>query len=385
MSPIAPCGTRLVPVASFAMSRTKALESLVEGRATAEGTRRFRKRFAKALPDHFYRKLVDGTVVSSLGLGTYLGECEDAEDARYTATVIAALEKGVNILDTAINYRCQRSERAIGEALRTMFSGGDIAREEVVVCTKGGYIPLERTPPATKEGYRGFLHSEYYGPGVMGPDDVISGGHCLAPRYLDDQIERSRKNLGLAFIDIYYIHNPEQQLDVLSRADFLDVVRAAFSTLEKQVARGVIGNYGCATWNGFRVLPDAKNHLSLPELVSVAREVGGDRHHFKVVQLPVNLAMTEAVRVPTQTVGADRVSLLEAAHRLGVSVVGSATLMQSQLARSLPKQLLTTFPGFHTDARRAIAFAQSLPLTAALVGMKSVSHLEENLECPAIS
>src|SRR6476619_2835765 len=101
------------------MSRTKALEPLVEGRATAEGTRRVRNRFAKTQPDHFYRPLADGAIVSSLGFGTYLGECEDAEDARYTATVIAALERGVNILDTAINYRCQRSERAIGEALRT--------------------------------------------------------------------------------------------------------------------------------------------------------------------------------------------------------------------------------------------------------------------------
>src|SRR5688572_13417601 len=211
------------------MSRTKAIESLVEGRATPGGTRRFRKRFAKAQPDNFYRPLADGAIVSSLGLGTYLGECDDSEDARYTATVIAALGKGVNILDTAINYRCQRSERAIGEALRSMLSNGGVAREEVVVCTKGGYIPLERTPPATKEGYRGFLHSEYYGPGVMAPDDVVSGGHCLTPRYLDDQIERSRKNLGLASIDIYYLHNPEQQLDVRPRPEFLDVMKAAFS------------------------------------------------------------------------------------------------------------------------------------------------------------
>jgi hypothetical protein len=131
--------------------------------------------------------------------------------------------------------------------------------------------------------------------------------------------------------------------------------------------------------------PENRNHLSLEELVSVAREVGGERHHFKVVQLPVNLAMTEAVRTPTQKVGSDRVPLLEAAHRLGVSVVGSATLMHSQLTRSLPEQLHSAFPGFSSDARRAIAFAQSLPLTAALVGMKSVSHLEENLECPKIS
>ena len=202
----------------------------------------------------------------------------------------------------------------------------------------------------------------------------MSGGHCLTPRYLNDQIERSRRNLGLAFIDVYYLHNPEQQLDVLSRSKFLSVIGAAFSTLEQQVERGIIGCYGCSTWNGFRVPPEARNHLSLEELVNVAREVGGENHHFKIIQLPINLAMTEAVRVPTQCVGTDRVSLLEAAHRVDMGVVGSATLMQSQLTRSLPDQLRSAFPGFNSDARRAIAFAQSLPVTAALVGMKSVAH-----------
>jgi aryl-alcohol dehydrogenase-like predicted oxidoreductase len=125
--------------------------------------------------------------------------------------------------------------------------------------------------------------------------------------------------------------------------------------------------------------------LSLEELVRIAREVGGESHHFKIIQLPINLAMTEAVRVPTQTVGSDRVTLLEAAQHFGVGIVGSATLMQSQLARSLPEQLRSAFPGFNSDARRAIAFAQSLPLTAALVGMKSVAHLEQNLERAALS
>jgi aryl-alcohol dehydrogenase-like predicted oxidoreductase len=125
--------------------------------------------------------------------------------------------------------------------------------------------------------------------------------------------------------------------------------------------------------------------LSLEELVTIAREVGGESHHFKIIQLPINLAMTEAVRVPTQTVDSDRVTLLEAAQHFGVGIVGSATLMQSQLARSLPEQLRSAFPGFNSDARRAIAFAQSLPLTAALVGMKSVAHLEQNLERAALS
>ncbi|HEY3114794.1 MAG TPA: aldo/keto reductase [Gemmatimonadaceae bacterium] len=364
---------------------TEAATSLVEGRATPDGTKRFRKRFAKAHTEDFYRELAHGPLVSSLGLGTYLGECDDSEDRRYAAATAAALEKGINLVDTAINYRCQRSERAVGDAVRSAIAMRAVKREEVVVCTKGGYIPLDRMPPATKEAYRAFLDSEYFDRGVMQPGDVVAGGHCLAPHYLDDQIERSRNNLGLEVIDVYYLHNPEQQLEVLDRPRFINVVREAFAALEKQVKRGVIAIYGCATWHGFRVSADARNHLSLAELVSVAHEVGGAKHHFKAIQLPINLAMTEAVRTPTQRVGDEQLSLLEAASRLGVSVIGSATLMQSQLTRSLPEQVHTSFPGFTTDARRAIAFSQSLPIAAALVGMKSRVHLEENLAAPRIS
>src|SRR4051812_30731201 len=165
------------------MSRPKVLPALLPGSATSAGTERFRKRFANGHGDHFYRALADGPVVSSLGLGTYLGECDDGEDARYVATVIAAVGKGINLFDTAINYRCQRSERAIGEAIRILIARGTIRRDEIVVCTKGGYIPLDRTPPATKEGYRGFLDSEYYGPGIMRPDDVVAGGALSLPGY----------------------------------------------------------------------------------------------------------------------------------------------------------------------------------------------------------
>jgi aryl-alcohol dehydrogenase-like predicted oxidoreductase len=354
-------------------------ELLIQGHATADGTRRLRKRFGRTRPAEFYRPIAEDIVVSSLGLGTYLGECDDSEDARYTKTVQAALERGVNLIDTAINYRCQRSERAIGKALRNSLAHGAIERDEVVVCTKGGYIPLELAPPATREGYRDFLDAEYFGPGIMDPADVISGGHCLTPRYIANQIERSRRNLGISTIDVYYLHNPEQQLDALTRPAFFAVLRDAFAELERHALQGTIRNYGCATWNGLRVAPGSKGHLSLEDLVSVAREVGGSDHHFNVLQLPISLAMTEAVRLPTQCVGGESMSLLDAAHRLRMSVVGSATLMQSQLTRSLPEQIRASFPGFKTDARRAIAFSQSLPLVSALVGMKSVAHLEENL------
>ena len=118
--------------------------------------------------------------------------------------------------------------------------------------------------------------------------------------------------------------------------------------------------------------PDISN---LEDLVQIARETAGDNHHFQIIQLPLNLAMTEAVRAPTQTVKGQvchcsRLRLPSAclwwrAHHL----------MQSQLTRGLPAQLGVAFPSLTTDAQRALAFARTLPLCAALVGMRSLDHL----------
>jgi aryl-alcohol dehydrogenase-like predicted oxidoreductase len=119
--------------------------------------------------------------------------------------------------------------------------------------------------------------------------------------------------------------------------------------------------------------------LSLEEIVGIAREVGGASHHFSVIQLPVNLAMAEAVRGSTQMLSGRSVPALEAADTLGVSVVASASLMQSQLARGLPGAIASAFPSLETDAQRALAFVRSLPLSSALVGMRRLDHLSENL------
>jgi aryl-alcohol dehydrogenase-like predicted oxidoreductase len=225
------------------------------------------------------------------------------------------------------------------------------------------------------------MDREYVSRGLMTPDDLVAGGHCVAPAYLADQLARSRANLMVETVDVYYLHNPEQQLDAVSRETFLERMRAAFELLEARCAAGEIGRYGCATWTGFRVPPDQRGHLSLRDLVDVARDVGGDDHHFRVVQLPINLALNEAIRTPTQHLGAgDPVTLLEAAAALGVAVVASATLMQSKLAMGLPPQMRELFPGLRTDAQRAIAFVRSLPVvSSALVGMKTPAHVEENL------
>lgn len=348
--------------------------------ATAAGTARYAARHAPRFVGDFMRPLPSGIQASSIGLGTYLGACTDDDDDGYAATAYQALTSGVNLLDTAINYRCQRSERALGRAIERALRERVIARDEAVVCTKGGYIPLDDTPPATRDEYLAYVEREFYATGLARPDNVVAGGHCIAPSFLRAQIERSRANLGLTTIDVYYLHNPERQLDVITPEQLAVRLRAAFALLEERCANGEIGTYGCASWDGLRVPPGGRGHLSLAGLVAAARDAGGERHHFTIVQLPINLALTEAVRTPTQQLGRHTVPLLQAAAELGVATVASATLLQGKLAQQLPPSMQDALPGFDTDAQRAIAFVRSLPMVAAaLVGSKSPHHVEENL------
>jgi aryl-alcohol dehydrogenase-like predicted oxidoreductase len=207
----------------------------------------------------------------------------------------------------------------------------------------------------------------------------------MTPRYLADQIQRSRANLGLETLDIYYLHNPESQLAEIDRPTFHRRVREAFAALEQAVADGHVGCYGTATWTGYREPPDAPGYLSLAEMVAAARDVAGAGHHFAVVQLPYNLGMPEAFTRANQRVGDETVTPLVAAERLGIYVMASASVHQGQLTRGLPSVLGDHLPGLTTDAQRAIQFVRSTPgIGTALVGMKSVAHVEENARVAAL-
>src|SRR5580700_9265073 len=104
------------------------------GSATADGTLRYAARFQGRSASGHFREIMGGLVLSSIGIGTYLGDPDDATDKRYTDAVVVSVEGGVNVIDTAINYRFQRSERAIGAALKQLISKG-FSREEFVLCT----------------------------------------------------------------------------------------------------------------------------------------------------------------------------------------------------------------------------------------------------------
>lgn len=350
----------------------------MDGCATVEGTSRYRERMVAAGLAHegHFREGPEGLTLSSIGLGTYLGGHDAGTDALYLAAAKQAIAGGCNVIDSAINYRCQRSERVIGQALAEMIRDGICRRDEVLISTKGGFIPYDGAPPRDTHAY---LQETFVMPGTIQTTDVVADCHCMTPRYLTHQLNASLTNLGLSCLDLYYLHNPEMQLEEVSRDEFMARLRAAFETLEEAASQGKLRLYGTATWNGYRAKPGSGGHLSLEALVRLAEDVAGKDHHFKVVQLPYNIGMLEALGQQTQTLNGVKFSLLEAAKALGIYVISSASILQGQLSRNLPAGLRQVL-GDGTDAQRSIQFVRSTPgLGTALVGMKRAEHVTDNL------
>ncbi len=343
--------------------------------ATPDGTERFAARFAGRLAGPSLRT-THGLRLSSLGIGTYLGEPDAATDQAYTDAVVAAVSGGINVIDSAVNYRLQRSERSIAAALQTLQAAG-FARDELLLCTKGGFLTPDGEMPPDPAAY---FSREYLHPGILRREDIAAGCHAMAPRFLADQLDRSLRNLAVPCIDVYYLHNPETQLSEIARDEFNRRLRSAFAFLESAVEAGKIRCYGLATWNAFRQGQDAPDFLSLADLESLARQVAGDRHHLRFVQLPFNLAMTQALTLANQTLGQELLPMVEVARALDITLVASAALFQARLTRRLPAFIGHRL-GLETDALRALQFARSAPgITTALVGMSRVAHVLENLQ-----
>ena len=144
---------------------------------------------------------------------------------------------------------------------------------------------------------------------------------------------------GVECLDVYYLHNPETQLSEVAKPEFLNRLRAAFEFLESAVEAGEIRYYGLATWNGFRQDPRGKEAMQLADIAQIAQEIAGGMHHFRFVQLPFNLGMPEALTLGNQMVRERERTLVEVAGDLDITVIASASLLQGQVARNLPKEI----------------------------------------------
>jgi len=354
------------------------------GRATAAGTARFAERALAAAPTGSaagrFNELGE-LRISSVGFGLAAGDPTDAVDARYRLAVTAALDCGCNHFDVALSYRGQRSERALGAALAACFADGPAGRDEVILCSKAGFIPYQ----ADASDAARYVYENFIAPGIAEPDDLAGGIHCMTPGFISQQLAWSLRNTGLRALDVYYLQNPETQLPFVDRATYRRRLQLAFARLEEEVAAGRIGCYGVATWESLRLAPVDRNYMSLEVIQRLVTEVAGPRHNLRVIQLPVNAGMLEALTFRNQPVRNSILTAVSAARDLGFSVVASAALGQGQFPARMKEALAEAFPALRTDRQRSLHFARSLPgLASALFGSTEPEHAREDLAALAL-
>ena len=280
------------------------------GGATAEGTARFAARFEKIRETGFTELGKTGLQASRLGFGAY--RVADVVDTHREALKLA-LAAGVNLVDTSTNYTDGASERLVGGILRELVDAGELARDEVIVVSKIGYV----------QGRNYQLAREREAEGRPFPEMVkLEDGlwHCLHPDFLADQLGRSLDRLELDHLDLCLLHNPEYFLAEAARRgappaetkkELARRFEAAFAFFEEEVSKGRLGAYGVSSNTVAR--PDTPDGTSLESMLGAARAAGGEAHHFRVLQLPLNLFETEAAL--------GEAPLLELARREAIAVL----------------------------------------------------------------
>ncbi|MBT8243100.1 MAG: aldo/keto reductase [Nitrosopumilus sp.] len=345
---------------------------MISGYATSQGTEKFAQ---KSGVNQSNFKIFQNLHLSNVGIGTYLGDPDSKTDELVTNAVKQSIQSGVNVIDTAINYRSQKAERSVGKAISELINDEKITRDQIFVSSKNGYVTNDAD---VQLGFWEYVKEEYSQKGVIQEGDVTSGYHCMTTTYLSDQLDRSLKNLGLECLDLMYLHNAvEGQIKDVSKEQFLENLKSVFKLYEQKRNEGKIKFYGMATWECFRVSPDNPQYLSLEETVSMAKEIAGDDHGFRFVQLPFNMHYDQALLGKNQLLDSKNVSILEAATKLGIGVFTSVPFMQGRLLTP------GTMPEFNDlkPSLRALQFIRSSPgVLAPLVGQKSQEHVSENLE-----
>ena len=258
------------------------------GHVTPEGTHAYAQRFLDTWPHGYIVLGSTGLTTSKLGFGGYRVDEETAEHAQ---ALELALTSGCNLIDTSTNYTDGSSERLIGATIAKLVRSGALRRDEVVVVSKIGYVQgqnLELAHSRETEG-RPFPEMVKYMEGLW---------HCLHPMWLEDQLARSLERLRLETLDVCLLHNPEYFFSDAAhhrggdlgqlRAEFYRRLKEAFAFFEGQVASGKLRWYGVSS-NNVGHSPTHAEATSLSRMLEAARQAGGPQHHFRVLQLPMNL------------------------------------------------------------------------------------------------
>ena len=343
-----------------------------KGFATPEGTKNFAQNSSANRTNY---KIFQNLTLSNVGMGTYLGDADSKTDDLVVNAVKNSILSGINVIDTAINYRSQKAERSVGKALSDLISEGKITREQIFVSSKNGYVTNDAEIPGD---FWKYINSEYVQKGIIKAGDITSGYHCMTVPYLEDQLNRSLKNLGLDCLDLMYLHNAvEGQIKDVTKEKFLENLKDVFEMYENKRKEGLIKFYGMATWECYRVTTDNPQFLSLEETIKIAKQVGGDQHGFRFIQLPFNMYLDQAYMIKNQNYEHQQLSILESSAKNDIGVFTSVPLMQGRLlAPGVMPEFNDLIPSL-----RALQFIRSTPgVLAPLVGHKSDEHVKENLK-----
>jgi len=345
---------------------------MITGYATPEGTKKFAEKHTEISQQNY--KIIHDLTLSNVGIGTYLGNPDLETDKLVEAAVKNSILGGINVIDSAINYRAQKAERSVGNAISQLIDDNVISREEIFVSTKNGYVTNDGD---IKEDLMQYVMREFGKTGIVKEGDISPGYHCMTLPYLNDQLERSLKNIGLDCIDLMYLHNSVEGQTHLPRDQFLKNLKDVFDFYEKKRKEGKIRFYGMATWECFRTTPENPLFLQLAEVMDLAVQAGGKEHGFRFIQLPFNLMLDQAYLTKNHIIDGKTVSALEAAQKFNLGVFTSVPLMQGKLLTANANLGL----GNPSASVNLLQFVRSTPgITAPLIGQKSESHVKENME-----
>jgi aryl-alcohol dehydrogenase-like predicted oxidoreductase len=285
---------------------------VIYGYATEDATEAFARRHRLLSVS---RIGTTGLTASQAGFGCYR---VSSGVAHHKTALQKALCEGINLIDTSSNYADGGSESLVGEVLEDLMASGKLSRENIVVVSKVGYLQgqnYELSRERKQEG-RPFPELVEYGEGLE---------HCIHPEVLKDQLNRSLERLKLKTLDFYLLHNPEYYLEwaqknghalEAARSEYYRRIRNAFKYLEEEVNRGRIQYYGISS-NTFPAAADQPDFTCLATIWDIAESLDAS-HHFRLVQLPLNLMEPGAVLEKNQPGGE---SVLEFAEHKGLGVL----------------------------------------------------------------
>ena len=349
----------------------------IKGFASSEGTKKFRDNAIKKGKSYLHFKEFDDLILSSIGMGTYLGDLSKEDDIDIENALYESVKShAINVIDSAINYRAMKSEKSIGRSITRLVNDGIISRDEIFVGTKNGYITNDGDYPMLDVWE--YIQRMYISTGIIKAEDISSGYNVLNPAYIEKCIERSRFNLKLDTIDLVYIHNAfESWNQDVSKNKFFDMLSKVFEVYEKFRSKNKIRYYGMATWTCFRVGEENKEYLSLDEVYNIAKSIGGVDHGFRFIQIPYNLAYSEALFLKNQNVGNEKkLTILEAAKRLKIGVFSSVPLLQGKLIQT---KIPDYSEGLTDPIMKLLQIIRSSPsIIAPLIGQKKMDHVNKN-------